>query len=103
MDAAEPDATGSYSFDLLTLYSSQIPEPTQTWFFLAFAVAFAIKVPLFPFHTWLPDAHVEAPTPGSVILAGVMLKMGATAWCALPFRCFPRPRFISRRRSRCCR
>ena len=49
---------------------------TQYWLFLAFTIAFIIKVPLFPFHTWLPDAHVQAPTPGSVILAGVMLKMG---------------------------
>src|SRR5262245_27515395 len=69
-------ATGEYSFDLLKLYELDIPANTQYWFFLAFAVAFAIKVPLFPFHTWLPDAHVEAPTPGSVILAGVLLKMG---------------------------
>jgi NADH-quinone oxidoreductase subunit M len=48
----------------------------ETWLFLAFTLAFAIKVPMFPFHTWLPDAHVEAPTAGSVILAGVLLKMG---------------------------
>ena len=48
----------------------------QIWIFLAFFVGFAIKVPMFPFHTWLPDAHVEAPTAGSVILAGVLLKMG---------------------------
>ncbi len=53
-----------------------IPEGTAYWLFLAFFLAFAIKVPLFPFHTWLPDAHVEAPTAGSVILAGVLLKMG---------------------------
>ena len=57
-------ATGQYSFDLLKLYTLQIPPSTQYWFFLAFALAFAIKVPLFPFHTWLPDAHVEAPTAG---------------------------------------
>ncbi len=53
-----------------------IPIGIQTWMFLAFALSFAIKVPLFPFHTWLPDAHVQAPTAGSVILAGVLLKMG---------------------------
>ena len=53
-----------------------IPAGIQTWMFLAFALSFAIKVPLFPFHTWLPDAHVQAPTAGSVILAGVLLKMG---------------------------
>ncbi|HKP54658.1 MAG TPA: NADH-quinone oxidoreductase subunit M [Chloroflexia bacterium] len=53
------------------------PRDFQNWVFLAFAAAFAIKVPMFPFHTWLPDAHVEAPTAGSIILAGVLLKMGA--------------------------
>ena len=56
--------------------ASQIPPELQFWVFLAFFVGFAIKVPMFPFHTWLPDAHVEAPTAGSVILAGVLLKMG---------------------------
>jgi NADH-quinone oxidoreductase subunit M len=55
---------------------AQIPPDLQLWIFLAFFVGFAIKVPMFPFHTWLPDAHVEAPTAGSVILAGVLLKMG---------------------------
>ena len=70
-------ATGEYSFDLLKLYrAARSRLDTQYWFFLAFTLAFIIKVPLFPFHTWLPDAHVQAPTPGSVILAGVMLKMG---------------------------
>ena len=53
------------------------PGSCRCWLFLAFALAFAIKVPMFPLHTWLPDAHVEAPTAGSVILAGVLLKMGA--------------------------
>jgi NADH-quinone oxidoreductase subunit M len=56
--------------------AAQIPPDLQFWVFLAFFVGFAIKVPMFPFHTWLPDAHVEAPTAGSVILAGVLLKMG---------------------------
>jgi NADH-quinone oxidoreductase subunit M len=55
---------------------ASIPPDLQVWIFLAFFVGFAIKVPMFPFHTWLPDAHVEAPTAGSVILAGVLLKMG---------------------------
>ncbi|HYB94050.1 MAG TPA: NADH-quinone oxidoreductase subunit M [Vicinamibacterales bacterium] len=81
--------TGEYSFDLLKLYELQIPESTQYWFFLAFTLAFIIKVPLFPFHTWLPDAHVQAPTPGSVILAGVMLKMGGYGLIRLAFPLFP--------------
>ena len=63
--------------------------PMERWFFLAFAVAFLIKVPLFPFHTWLPDAHVEAPTAGSVILAGVMLKMGTYGLVRFAFPLFP--------------
>jgi NADH-quinone oxidoreductase subunit M len=83
------NAAGDYSFDLLRLYTLDIPEQTQRWLFLAFAVAFAIKVPLFPFHTWLPDAHVEAPTPGSVILAGVMLKLGSYGLVRFAFPLFP--------------
>lgn len=81
--------TGEYSFDLLKLYELQIPEGTQDRLFLAFTLAFIIKVPLFPFHTWLPDAHVQAPTPGSVILAGVMLKMGGYGLIRLAFPLFP--------------
>ena len=83
------EATGSYSFDYLRLLSITIAPATQYWFFLAFAVAFAIKVPLFPFHTWLPDAHVEAPTAGSVILAGVLLKMGTYGLIRFAFPLFP--------------
>ena len=66
------------TFAVPSLYAiaPQIPGVLQTWIFLAFFVGFAIKVPMFPFHTWLPDAHVQAPTAGSVILAGVLLKMG---------------------------
>ncbi len=66
------------SFSVLQFHeiASRIPPDLQFWIFLAFFVGFAIKVPMFPFHTWLPDAHVEAPTAGSVILAGVLLKMG---------------------------
>ncbi|HEX6162757.1 MAG TPA: NADH-quinone oxidoreductase subunit M [Vicinamibacterales bacterium] len=81
--------TGSYSFDVTKLYELEIPGTTQYWFFLAFTIAFIIKVPLFPFHTWLPDAHVQAPTPGSVILAGVMLKMGGYGLIRLAFPLFP--------------
>ena len=90
---------GTYTFDLLKLYALEIPARTQFWFFLAFALAFAIKVPLFPFHTWLPDAHVEAPTAGSVILAGVLLRWGPTAWCGSRFHCSRWPRRSSRRTS----
>jgi NADH-quinone oxidoreductase subunit M len=82
-------STGSYSFDLLALYELNVPLHLQFWFFAAFALAFAIKVPLFPFHTWLPDAHVEAPTAGSVILAGVLLKMGTYGLVRFAFPLFP--------------
>jgi NADH-quinone oxidoreductase subunit M len=81
--------TGSYSFDLLKIYALRISPQQQGWLFLAFALAFAIKVPLFPFHTWLPDAHVEAPTAGSVILAGVLLKMGTYGLVRFAFPLFP--------------
>ena len=80
---------GAYSFDLLKLYTLDLNSSTQFWFFLAFAIAFAIKVPLFPFHTWLPDAHVQAPTAGSVILAGVLLKMGTYGFVRFAFPLFP--------------
>jgi NADH-quinone oxidoreductase subunit M len=83
------NVTGSYSFDLLKISALNVPRPMQFWFFLAFALAFAIKVPLFPFHTWLPDAHVEAPTAGSVILAGVLLKMGTYGLLRFAFPLFP--------------
>ena len=62
--------------DIPTLLHTQFPASMQTWLFLAFLASFAVKVPMWPVHTWLPDAHVEAPTAGSVILAGVLLKMG---------------------------
>jgi NADH-quinone oxidoreductase subunit M len=67
---------GEKTFDFTELIKVDIPPDMQLWVFVAFFIAFAIKVPMFPFHTWLPDAHVEAPTVGSVILAGVLLKMG---------------------------
>src|SRR5271169_2093204 len=70
--------TGVYTFSITELYATapKIAGPAAIWLFFAFFLGFAIKVPMFPFHTWLPDAHVEAPTAGSVILAGVLLKMG---------------------------
>ena len=80
---------GTPVFDLLRLYELALPMPLQFWGFLAFAVAFAIKVPVFPFHTWLPDAHVQAPTAGSVILAGVLLKMGTYGLVRFAFPLFP--------------
>ena len=64
------------TFDIRTLLYSKIPETIQLWLWPAFFASFAIKTPMWPFHTWLPDAHVEAPTAGSVILAGVLLKVG---------------------------
>ncbi|MFH2037744.1 MAG: NADH-quinone oxidoreductase subunit M [Candidatus Zixiibacteriota bacterium] len=83
------DQTGVYTFDLLTLYGMDIPMGAQTYIFLAFALAFAIKVPIWPFHTWLPDAHVQAPTAGSVILAGVLLKMGTYGFIRICLPLFP--------------
>ncbi len=83
------EATGRWSFDLTDLSTVALLPQTATWFFLAFTVAFAIKVPLFPFHTWLPDAHVEAPTAGSVILAGVLLKMGTYGLVRFSLPLFP--------------
>ena len=67
---------GAYTFEIADLIKLDLPLGLQQWVFWAFFIGFAIKVPMFPFHTWLPDAHVEAPTAGSVILASVLLKMG---------------------------
>lgn len=72
------------------LYSTRLTFMEECWLFAAFALAFCIKVPLFPFHTWLPDAHVEAPTGGSVILAGVLLKMGLYGLIRFAYPLFPR-------------
>ncbi len=83
------EATGVYTFDLLEIYKLDIPMGPQMWLFAAFGLAFAIKVPIFPFHTWLPDAHVEAPTAGSVILAGVLLKMGTYGFVRFSLPLFP--------------
>ena len=82
--------TGEFSFDLLKLVTDlPLGYQQQLWLFGAFALAFAIKVPLFPFHTWLPDAHVQAPTAGSVILAGVLLKMGTYGFIRICLPMFP--------------
>ena len=82
-------AGGEITFDLTVLMHAEIPPAIQWWLFLAFALAFAIKVPLFPFHTWLPDAHVEAPTAASVLLAGVLLKMGTYGFLRFALPLFP--------------
>jgi NADH-quinone oxidoreductase subunit M len=84
-------ATGTYTFSIPELYKTapQIPFHYAIWLFLAFFLGFAIKVPMFPFHTWLPDAHVEAPTAGSVILAGVLLKMGTYGFVRFSLPFFP--------------
>ncbi len=83
-------ATGTFTFDVPIVTRWVVPAGLgQNLMFLAFALAFAIKVPLFPFHTWLPDAHVEAPTAGSVILAGVLLKMGTYGFLRFGLPIFP--------------
>ncbi|PIE05998.1 MAG: NADH-quinone oxidoreductase subunit M, partial [Sorangium cellulosum] len=81
--------TGSPSFDLLALNKVLLPKNTQILCFWAFAIAFFIKVPMFPVHTWLPDAHVQAPTGGSIILAAVLLKMGTYAYMRFAMGLFP--------------
>jgi NADH-quinone oxidoreductase subunit M len=81
--------SGMPSFDLTSFYAMPILPGRQLWLFLAFAFAFAIKVPMFPLHTWLPDAHVEAPTAGSVILAAVLLKMGTYGFLRFAMPLFP--------------
>ncbi len=92
---ATHDTMGTFSASVLDFYELKIPFVAgdfmnpQTLLFFAFSLAFAIKVPMFPLHTWLPDAHVEAPTPGSVILAGVMLKMGTYGFMRFVIPLFP--------------
>lgn len=81
--------TGHLSTSLHDLLNVSVPLRLQMFLFLSFFVAFAIKIPLFPFHTWLPDAHVEAPTAGSVLLAGVMLKMGGYGLLRFAIPLFP--------------
>ena len=82
--------TGMHTFNLvLATEQAKYPLNIQTWLFLAFAIEFAIKVPIFPLHTWLPDAHTEAPTAGSVILAGVLLKLGTYGFLRICLPMFP--------------
>ncbi len=81
--------TGVYTTDIVKLMSTPLPAHIQLWLFLAFFIAFAIKVPMWPFHTWLPWAHVEAPTAGSVILAGILLKMGTYGFLRFNLPMFP--------------
>lgn len=80
---------GYWTFDLPKLYGVPLGHTTAQWLFAAFALAFAIKVPMWPVHTWLPDAHTEAPTAGSVILAGIMLKMGTYGFLRFAIPLFP--------------
>jgi NADH-quinone oxidoreductase subunit M len=83
-------ATGVLTFDLVEIAEAQaVAESSARWLFLGFAVAFAVKTPLFPLHTWLPDAHTQAPTAGSVILAGVMLKLGTYGFVRFGLYLFP--------------
>ncbi|MEP4815070.1 MAG: NADH-quinone oxidoreductase subunit M, partial [Hyphomicrobiales bacterium] len=75
--------------DIPTLLAYQFPEGMQTWLWIAFFASFAVKMPMWPVHTWLPDAHVEAPTAGSVILAGILLKMGGYGFLRFSLPMFP--------------
>ncbi len=83
------DVTGAWSYALSDFMALHPPAGLQLWLFIAFGLAFAIKVPMFPFHTWLPDAHVQAPAAGSVILAGVLLKMGTYGFYRFAIPLFP--------------
>jgi NADH-quinone oxidoreductase subunit M len=83
------DQLGAPTFDFVKLLDVDLARTAQFWLFAAFGLSFAIKVPLFPLHTWLPDAHVEAPTAGSVILAGVLLKMGTYGLIRFNLTLFP--------------
>ncbi len=82
------------NYELIRQYSHFIPLDYQKWLFWAFALSFLIKVPVFPLHTWLPDAHTEAPTAGSVILAGVLLKMGTYGLIRFNLELFPQASFM---------
>lgn len=87
---AAQSSLGRLSFELPVLYGARLTPGQARWLFAGFAVAFAVKVPIWPLHTWLPDAHTEAPTAGSVILAGVMLKMGTYGFLRFAIPLFPR-------------
>lgn len=80
---------GQLSFDYVRILELGVSSGSQMWLFVVFALAFAIKVPVFPLHTWLPDAHVQAPTAGSVLLAGVLLKMGTYGFLRFNLPLFP--------------
>src|SRR4030042_263449 len=82
-------ATGTFSLEIFDFYKLILNPQVQGWLFLGFALSFALKVPMFPFHTWLPDAHVEAPTAGSVLLAAVLLKMGTYGFLRFALPLFP--------------
>jgi NADH-quinone oxidoreductase subunit M len=87
---ARDNGVGAITFDLTVIAErATFPTVTARWLFFAFAIAFAVKVPLFPVHTWLPDAHTQAPTAGSVILAGVMLKLGTYGLLRFGLYLFP--------------
>ncbi len=81
--------SGVATFELHELIKTQLPADTQLWLFAAFFLAFAIKFPLFPLHTWLPDAHTDAPTAGSVVLAGLLLKTGSYGLIRFGYPLFP--------------
>jgi len=84
------DTVGAVSsFNYVAALATNLSHTTQIWLFLAFGIGFAIKVPMFPFHTWLPDAHTQAPTAGSVILAGILLKLGAYGFIRFNMTLFP--------------
>ena len=78
---------GVYTFDLQKLMSLNLPLRTEEWIFFALFFGFAVKVPMFPLHTWLPDAHTEAPTAGSVLLASLLLKMGTYGFLRFSLPC----------------
>ena len=82
--------------DIPQLAAFSFAPSLQTWLFLGFFASFFVKVPMWPVHTWLPDAHVEAPTAGSMILAGVLLKMGGYGFLRFSLPCSLMPRLISR-------